>query len=229
MKQSVLLIDHPVGQRDDRASQMIQDLGYRIEWCSPGRGDVLPPLDSDYKAAVVYGGAESANDGESSAHIRAEIDWIGSWADAGRPFLGICLGGQMLARALGAPVFRHDEGLHEIGYVRIEPTAAADGFLGAPMQVYQWHNEGFVAPDSAELLATGTVFPHQAFRYGADAYAIQFHPEVNRPMMKRWMRDAAHMLEEPGAQAKETQLADARRFDAPMEDWLRGFLERWLA
>lgn len=230
MKPSILLIDHPVGQRDDRASAALRALGYETVWCSPGKGDRLPPADSaDYVAAVVYGGAESVNDGESKPYIREEIDWIGRWTDGGRPFLGICLGAQMLARALGGSVTRHAEGLHEIGYVKIDPTPAANGFLGGPMHVYHWHNEGFDVPASAELLATGPVFPNQAFRYGQRAYGIQFHPEVSREVMQRWMREAAHMLEEPGAQTSEEQLAGCERFDAEMENWLRRFLQSWLA
>ncbi|MEQ8354529.1 MAG: hypothetical protein RH942_03255 [Kiloniellaceae bacterium] len=228
MKPPILLIDHPVGQRDDRASALLRAMGYRTEWCSPGKGDRLPAVDSDYAGVVVYGGAESVNDAETVPYIRDEIEWIGRWTEAGRPFLGICLGAQMLARALGAKVWRHDAGLHQIGYVKIDPTPAANGFLGQSMHVYQWHNEGFDVPDCAELLASGPVFPNQAFRFGEAAYGLQFHPEVSRDMMLRWIRDAAHMLDEPGAQASDEQLAGCARFDPGMEGWLRQFLVRWL-
>ena len=229
MKPSILLIDHPVGRRDDRASAQLRALGYRTEWCSPGKGDRLPDIDGGHTAAIVYGGAESVNDAESKAYLREEIDWIGRWADSGRPFLGICLGAQMLASALGGRVGWHDDGLHEIGYVKIDPTPASNGFLGESMHVYHWHNEGFEVPACAELLASGPVFPNQAFRYGDKAYGIQFHPEVSREVMQRWMREAGHMLEEPGAQSSEEQLAGCERYDADMEDWLRQFLARWLA
>jgi len=229
MKPSILLIDHPVGRRDDRASAMLRRMGYDTVWCSPGKGDTLPPIDDAHEAVVVYGGAESVNDAGSLPHIRQEIDWIGRWTDSGRPFLGICLGAQMLASALGARVVRHDEGLHEIGYVKINPTEASNGFIGQPMHVYHWHNEGFEVPDCAELLAAGPVFPNQAFRYCDKAYGIQFHPEVSREVMQRWMREAGHMLEEPGAQTSDRQLADSERFDKPMADWLEQFLTRWLA
>src|SRR3546814_2271431 len=166
MKPTVLLIDHPVGQRDDRASAQLQEMGYRLEWCSPGRGDRLPPPDSDYAAVVCYGGAESVNDAATKPYIRDEIEWIGHWADGGRPYLGICLGAQLLASALGGSVARHRAGLPEIGYVEIAPTAAAAGFLGAPLHITHLHNEGFEVPAEAELLAAGPVFPNQAFRYG---------------------------------------------------------------
>ncbi|MGF1593577.1 MAG: gamma-glutamyl-gamma-aminobutyrate hydrolase family protein [Kiloniellaceae bacterium] len=229
MRSTILLIDHPVGLRDDRASAQLREMGYRLEWCSPGKGDSLPPVDSDYAGVVCFGGAESVNDAGSKPYIRQEIDWIGQWVDSGRPYFGICLGSQLLASALGGRVARHRDGLHEIGYVEIAPTAAANGFLGAPMHVYHWHNEGFEVPDSAELLASGPVFPNQAFRYGDKAYGIQFHPEVGREVMQRWMREAGHMLQEPGAQSSEQQLAGCARHDAEMAAWLRDFLNRWLA
>ncbi len=229
MKPSILLIDHAVGQRDDRASARLREMGYRTEWCSPSKGDTLPPVENGHAAVIVYGGAESANDVDSLAHVREEIDWIGRWVETGRPYLGICLGSQLLARALGAKVSRHAEGIHEIGYVQIEPTPAAGGFMDAPMHVYHWHNEGFEVPESAELLASGPVFPNQAFRYGDRAYGIQFHPEVSPEVMQRWLTEAAYMLDEPGAHPKEAQLADSARFDAPMEAWLYRFLDRWLA
>ena len=229
MKPSVLLIDHPVGRRDDRASAQLQAMGYRLEWCSPGKGDSLPTPDSDYAAVVCYGGAESVNDVAGKPYLREEIEWIGQWVDGGRPYFGICLGAQLLAKALGGSVARHEEGLHEIGYVKIEPTAAADGFLAAPMHVYHWHNEGFEVPGCAELLASGPVFPNQAFRYGEKAYGIQFHPEVSREVMQRWISEAGYMLKEPGAQSGEQQLAGCERYDADMAAWLRNFLGRWLA
>jgi GMP synthase (glutamine-hydrolysing) len=228
-KPAILLIDHPVSRRDDRASAQLAAMGYRLEWCSPGRGDRLPPSDSDYAAVVCYGGVESANDAATKPYIRDEIEWIGRWVDSGRRYFGICLGSQLLASALGGRVSRHREGLHEIGYVRIEPTAAADGFLGGPMHVYHWHNEGFEVPATAELLAAGPVFPNQAFRYGDRAYGIQFHPEVGREVMQRWIAEAAHMLVEPGAQSGAQQLAGCQRHDAEMAAWLRQFLIRWLA
>src|SRR3546814_10722819 len=103
-------IVHPGGRRDDRASAQLQEMGYRLEWCSPGRGDSLPPADSDYAAVVCFGGTESENDAASKPYVRAEIDWIGRWVDAGRPYLGICLGGQLLASALGGRVGRHKIG-----------------------------------------------------------------------------------------------------------------------
>ena len=228
MTRRVLLIDHPVGQRDDRASQMIAERGYRIEWCSPGRGDALPDPADDLAAAVVFGGAENLSEIHERCYLHDEIDWIGRCLERDVPLLGICLGSQLLARALGAEVRKHPDGLHEIGYYRIEPTAEGSDFLPAPMHVYHWHQEGFEVPRGAVRLATGETFENQAFRYGERAYGLQFHPEVSPRVFQRWISEAGHMLESPGAHPADRQVRDGEHHDSPMRDWFEGFLDRWL-
>ena len=228
MTQRVLLIDHPVSQRDDRASHWFRARGLSVDWCCPGRGEKLP-RNAGYDAVLVYGGTEDLSVDGDRDYLKAEVAWIEDWVQTGRPFLGICLGGQLLAGALGAEVAPHAAGLHQIGYVEIEPTPAAEGFLDSPMHVYQWHKEGFQVPDGAELLATGPEFPNQAFRYGEKTFGLQFHPEVSPAVIERWMGEAATSLEAPGAHPRERQLADAQRHDTRMASWFEDFLVAWLA
>jgi len=224
---TVVLVDHPVGKRDDRVSRILAEHGFATEWVRISAGETAPEPGPDYAGAVVYGGPESVNDLTAYPYLKDEMDWIETWIAAEKPFLGICLGAQLLARVLGAPVSRHPEGLHEIGYVEIQPTSSC-GFLPAPLSVYHWHNEGFEVPRCAQRLAAGPVFPNQAFRYGQKAYGIQFHPEVCQAVMQRWIREAGEMLAEPGAQTMEQQLDGVRRHDKAMLAWLEGFLDRWL-
>ena len=188
MKPTVILVDHPIGKRDDRASRMIEARGFRTEWYCPGKGEDLPQPASNHVAALVYGGAENLSEDEADLpYLRQEAAWIRRWVDDERPFLGICLGAQLLARAFGAAVWPHAEGLHEIGYIPIQPAEASDGFLAEPMHVYHWHKEGFDLPDDAVLLATGEVFGNQAFQINGNAYGLQFHPEVSLNVMQRWI------------------------------------------
>lgn len=229
MSRKVIIIDHPVGKRDDRASKLLAERGYDIEWCRPAAGDALPEPGPDYAAALVYGGAEDLSKSGDVAYLQQEMDWMRTWVEDERPLIGLCLGAQMLAQAFGGRVGPHPEGLYEIGYVEVTPTPAANGFLDGPLHVYHWHKEGFEAPAAAEVLATGEVFPHQAFRLGGKAYGLQFHPEVTPEIFQRWIRDAGHMLAEPGAQPSEDQLAAAEHHDEPIELWLRSFLETWIA
>lgn len=227
---AVLLIDHPIGKRDDRLSRRLRATGYEAHWCCPGRGEALPEPDGRYRAVVAYGGPESVNDLDAYPYLADEIRWIERWVAADKPFFGICLGGQMLARALGAEVAPHPEGVHEIGYVEIAATGNGNGFMPETLAVYHWHNEGFDCPPGAELLASGPVFPNQAYRYGANAYGIQFHPEVTREVIERWIVECDPAIgERPGAHPVERQLADCARFDAALDKWLSGFLGHWLA
>lgn len=224
MKKRALIIRHMKVMRNDRVSGQLKAAGFSLDYRCPAEGEALPEFDEGHALAVVYGGVQSAND---DGYIREEIAWIRDWVLAGRPYLGLCLGGQLLARALGAPVAGHRAGRHEIGFVEISP-AGDDGFLTAPLRVYQWHKEGFEIPDGAELLATGEVFPNQAFRFGSAAYGLQFHPEVTPEIMHGWMKEAAAMLDAPGASSPEQQIEDAAAYSTGMGRWLKNFLSGWL-
>ena len=149
----------------------------------PRFGDPLPNTLAEHAGAVIFGGPQSANDPDD--FIKAEIDFIGVPLREGKPYLGICLGAQMLAKHLGERVAPHPEGKAEVGYYPIKPTAAGRAICDWPAYMYQWHREGFDLPRGAELLAEGDIFPIQAFRAGT-GFAIQFHAEVTHAMMCRW-------------------------------------------
>ena len=225
MTPRVLVIAHERRSRSGRVGRELRARGYEIEQRCPREDDPLPRGLGPFAAAVVLGGAMSANDDEP--YLRREIDWLSDAVESGGRVLGICLGAQIVARALGAAVSPHPAGLHEIGYRRIAPTAAGNEILRGPLDVYQWHGEGFSLPANAELLATGRDFANQAFRYRS-TYCVQFHPEVTRGIIDDWTIRAARRLTLPGAQSREQQLASSRRHDGAVRHWLRGFLDRWL-
>jgi GMP synthase (glutamine-hydrolysing) len=229
MSGRIVLVRHMPGDRDDRVRRELCAAGYDLETCFVAEGDPLPEPAPGYVGAVVYGGSQFASQAEEVDYLRRELDWIRRWVGAGKSYLGICLGGQMLAKAFGAAVGPHGGGLSEIGYFEVEPTSAGRGHFAGPLGVYHWHIEGFEVPEGAELLATGADFPNQAFRFDGKVYGLQFHPEVTREMMESWCTEAAHMLELPGAHSRERQLADAERYHAALGDWLRQFLGDWLA
>lgn len=225
MAAAVLLIHHMDDGPEDRVASHLSRRGFALDWRNPARGDPFPEPGAAYAAAVVYGGIQSVNDAPRDAWMRAEIQWIRRWVLEGGPYLGLCLGGQLLARALGAEVGPHPGGLHEIGFVPIVPTDAGGDVLPGPLHVYQWHNEGFAVPDDGELLATGEVYPNQAFRVGDRAFGLQFHPEATASMRGEWLDASEHMLDAPGAHPRSRQERDARRFDGPMEDWLLALID----
>lgn len=227
-KPTVLLIGHSSSRESGRVKPLLDAKGYATEWCCPCEGEALPENPERYAGTIVFGGVQSANDAESSAFIRQEIDWIGRFVDAGGRYLGICLGGQLLARALGATVRRHPEGVNEIGYYRVRPTETGRTVMAEPLHVYHWHQEGFDVPDGTELLVQGDDFPNQAFRFGARAFGLQFHPEVTPAVASRWIDSTGEHLTRPGAQDRATQFAHMTRFDGAMHAWFDAFLDRWL-
>jgi GMP synthase (glutamine-hydrolysing) len=225
----ILLVNH-TGMREERVEPQLRAKGCEVEWCFPATGERLPGDGSAYEGVVVFGGYQSANDGATIGWLGREIDWIAAHVEAGGAYLGICLGSQLLARALGAKVGPHPAGVNQIGYYPLTPTAAGAAlFPEPPLQVYHWHEEGFAVPAGATLLATAADFPNQAFAYGRAAFGLQFHPEVTPTVLRRWLDAAPDHLQRPGAQSREVQLADCARFNAALEGWLDGFLDHWLA
>ena len=194
----------------------------------PAQGDTLPITMDHHSAAIVFGGPMSANDDTEFSFIRDELHWIPQVLKAGKPYLGICLGAQLLARALGAEVKAHPTGLREIGYYPVQPTETGRCLMPTPMMVYQWHQEGFDLPHGGQLLAKGTTFPHQAFSYGHRAYGLQFHPEMTTLMMNFWTTHGADQLVCPGAQSRWQHLSQHRLYRRGVEQWLQQFLRYWL-
>jgi GMP synthase (glutamine-hydrolysing) len=94
-----------------------------------------------------------------------------------------------------------------------------------PKMVYQFHREGFDLPHGAELLAKGDAYPNQAFRYGENAWALQFHAELTRVMMQRWVVHGAHRFVLPNAQQGREHLEGRMLFDAALKAWLSEFLD----
>ena len=205
---------------------MLKARGFKLDLRRPCLGDALPETMADHDAAIVFGGPMSANDNDD--WIAREIDWIGIPLNEEKPFLGVCLGAQMLAKQLGGRVVAHENGQVEIGYYPIRPTAAGASLGPWPGHVYHWHRESFTLPSGAELIATGDVFENQAFAYGGKTFGIQFHPEVTRLTMHRWIVLGAHRFSMPGAQSRQQHLDANLVHDAPVKAWLGRFLDVWL-
>jgi GMP synthase (glutamine-hydrolysing) len=223
----ILLILHQEMSNPGRLARELTALGYILDPCRPMCGEKLPETMDEHDGAVIFGGPMSAND-EHLPGIRAELDFIPTVLAAGKPFLGLCLGAQMLSRVLGGKVAPHPDGLFEIGFFDIAPTQAGQALLEAPTKFYQWHSEGFTVPDCCVRLATGPYFENQMFRYDGNAYAIQFHPEVTAEMMRMWTRRAVHRLNLPGAQCRKSQLVHADSYDAVATRFLERLLPLWL-
>ncbi len=144
---------------------------------------------------ILMGGPMSAND--DLAYLRAELELIERAAHKGLPILGICLGSQLIAKALGARVRVYVNRVKEIGWYPIEWTEAAErdalhsGLRGSET-VFHWHGETFDLPAGAELLASSPACRNQAYRVGANIYGFQYHLEVTPEMIADWLDQDAN-------------------------------------
>ena len=229
MADKILLVVQRETSDPGRVGAVLRAMGCELDIRVASRRDPLPATMAEHAGAIIFGGPMSANDDTTLPFIRDELEWIPVALESGKPFLGICLGCQLLARALGAGVAPHPQGLHEIGFFPLRPTAAGRGLFAAPLHVYQWHGEGCELPPGAELLAQGEMFVNQVFRYGEAAYGVQFHPEVTAEIVDRWTRFAAHRLNMPGAQARDEQIWRQGLHQPAITNWLESFLPTWLS
>lgn len=225
---TVLVILHQLHSNPGHVGHWLRMRGYTLDIRRPRFGDPLPETLEHHAGAIIFGGPMSANDPDD--YIRLETEWIGVALKERKPFLGICLGAQMLARQLGARVYEHPERRVEIGYHPIRPTPHARSFGDWPRCVYQWHREGFDRPHGATVLATADgPFENQAVVYGETAVGVQFHPEITYAMVKRWSGSHPQRLTLPGAQDRPSQLSDHLAHGPNVRRWLDTFMPLWLA
>ncbi|WP_025658173.1 glutamine amidotransferase [Rhizobium sp. IBUN] len=222
-KRPVLIVLHQERSSAGRVGQLLAEKGYQLDIRRPVLGDKLPSTLAEHAGAVVFGGPMSANDTED--FVKSEIDWLDVPLREKRPLLGICLGAQMLVRQLGGKVQANADGSTEIGWYPLRPTEKGRLLMHWPRMVYHFHREGFDLPHGAELLAEGDTYPNQAFRYGGHAWGLQFHAELTRAMMHRWVVHGAHRFILPNAQQGREHLEGRMLFDAPLKAWLNEFLD----
>ncbi len=187
-------------QTTHRLDDALKEAGAAVERFHLEEGDPVP--DGDFDRAVILGGAMGAYDVHLHPWLEAEKTWIRGLVESGVPVLGICLGCQLMADALGGRAYRAD--LPEVAVVPISLTAAgeADPVVSntGPM-VYSLHQDTFVLPPDATLLAHTDRFPH-AFRLGS-ALALQFHPDADRDQALAWGKEEKLVLGAAGIEYDE--------------------------
>jgi GMP synthase (glutamine-hydrolysing) len=164
-----------------------------VKTVKPLAGQTLPAHD-EVAGAVVMGGPMNVGEVDRFPALEAERAWLAEAVARGMPVLGICLGAQLLARALGVEV---RPGEPEIGFAPVEVTKSDDPLLGglAPRtEVLHWHGDCFDLPDGAEQLASSDLTACQAFRAG-NAWGVLFHPEADFALVEAWL-EVPTMIEE---------------------------------
>lgn len=166
----------------------LEELGVPFMMVRPFLGEELPPAGA-VSAALVLGGVMGVHDTVQHPFLAEVKTFIGEAVTTGLPYLGICLGGQLLADALGATVTRGSSGEKGTLSVLLTHAGCEDPlFAGIPASLvtFQWHNDTFAVPAGGTLLAFSSACPHQAFRVGERAWGLQFHPEVTAEIIAAW-------------------------------------------
>jgi GMP synthase (glutamine-hydrolysing) len=203
--------------------------GFATDYLEAGRDDLTAAGDPDL--LVVLGGPIGAYEDEAYPFVSEEARLIARRLDARKPTLGICLGAQLMARALGARVY--PSGLKEIGWGRIDLTPAGRASPLAPLgdpteRVLHWHGDTFDLPGGATLLASTGACANQAFAIGDFALALQFHIEVETANLARWF--IGHAVEIAAAKSAPLSAlrADTARYGPALERTGAACLETWL-
>jgi GMP synthase (glutamine-hydrolysing) len=225
----VLYVLHQKKSVSGDIGDKFKERGFTAEIIRPPLGDILPNDLSSYSAIVIFGGPMSVNDDDP--FLKAEIEWMKNIIDSNVPFLGICLGAQILAKYLGCEVIKNKNELVEIGFFEIKPVGEGNQIFKNQNTFYQFHTEGFELPIKCQLLAGGDAFKNQAFKY-LNCYAFQFHPEVNFLVHLRWLflvlLKNPKILFRKGSQNLLKQLYLRFKFNKSISLWLDSFLDNYL-
>lgn len=188
---------------------------------------VLQDLDPDL--LVVLGAPLGANDGVDYPFLDDTISLLRERLANNKPTLGICLGAQLMARALGADVQAGD--MPEIGWGKLD--LAPDGMLsplrhldGVP--VFHWHSDIFALPERARLLAGTPACAHQAFDLGSNILGLQFHPEVTAKNLETWYVGHHRNLQSPETPGVRVLREESQRHETALREAANACLVQWL-
>lgn len=196
----VLVITHVPHEQLGTLEPAFKKAGLALDFLNAASAKVWPQPAS-FDGLVVMGGPMGVHDQTQYPFLKKEIQLIQSAVKPKKPVLGICLGSQLLAAALGAKVYKNPT--KEIGWYPLMREPAADGdrlceAFGQTETVFQWHGDTFDLPKGAAPLFSAPLCQQQAFRYGANAYALQFHVEVDEATIRAWLLNAGNKKELAG-------------------------------
>ncbi len=218
----ILLVKNDPVETFGLAERSLVEGGAQVRILEAADPDASRPSLDELSGVVMLGGTMNVDEVDDHPFLKENRDLTREAVDRGVPYLGICLGAQILARAMDTPVRRAP--VKEVGFEPIRPlaTAATDPLLGVwedGDMVFQWHQDTMDLPPGAEPLATGDRVTVQAFRMGPSAWATQFHFEVDAAEVELWLEEASSFmdLQEVWGKSAHAIRAEATRYMASHE------------
>jgi GMP synthase (glutamine-hydrolysing) len=214
---TVLALQHMSYETPGTIGATLASRGVAVETVPVFDGAPVPRDLGGADALLVMGGPMGVDEADRYPAIRDEIALIERAVGDGRPVLGICLGSQLLAAALGGTVSRGRA--KEIGWypVTLTDAGAEDPLLegsGRSFVAFHWHGDVFSIPPGAVALASSELTPNQGYRYGRSVYGFQFHPEMDRAILDGMIGDFEDELAEAGVTAASVRAGAAAHLDA---------------
>ena len=186
LPKTIYAVQHLAFEDLGALEEVFYQLGYRVRYFEAGVEDLTKAFEYE-GLTIILGGPIGVYETEDYPFLQKEIDLLKVRLEKNLPTLGICLGAQLIAHALGARVYAGH--VKEIGWSNLEIRYATNNIL-KPLQntpVLHWHGDTFDLPEHATLLASSSVYTNQAFQVGANILALQFHFEVSSETLEKWL------------------------------------------
>lgn len=194
----ILVFQHVAFELLGTLNPLFKSYGFRIRYVNYSRDPEATPTLDGYHGLVVLGGPMGVEDGAEHPHLETEKERILHAIEAGVPVLGICLGAQLIAHALGAQVGpnpRKEIGWYDVSLTEEGRKDPVMRHFAETERIFQWHGDTFEIPPGAVHLARSPDCENQAFRYGTNVYGFQFHLEVDERVIERWLAVPVHRRE----------------------------------
>jgi len=226
---NVLFIQHGDVDKPGLLGEILVGQGIGLHVFHPYQNANLPQQLLDYDGLALGGGGQSAYELEKYPYLREECDLVRQALAAGKPILGLCLGAQLMAQALGAEVYAAPQ--KELGFfpVSLHPEASFDPVLSALPSRFpatHWHGDTFALPAGSACLGSSSMTPHQIIRYGKKAFGFQFHLEMTPALFEELVWDAREDFSDAQIDA-EALIHEARQVLPALEPHAREVFRRW--
>lgn len=208
ISKTVYVIQHIAFEDLGSFEDIFYRFGYRVRYFEAGVDDLKPAFEHS-GLTVILGGPIGVYETQDYPFLADEISLLKQRLAAKKPTLGICLGAQLIACALGAKVYAGE--YKEIGWSELDLASIPHNIL-KPLQnlpVLHWHGDTFDLPTNATLLASSKLYPHQAFIMENFVLALQFHPEVQQDSFERWLIGHTCELRQNGISISELREKNA--------------------
>jgi GMP synthase (glutamine-hydrolysing) len=227
---NVIVLQHAASENLGTIEDALTACGVAFEYVRSFEGQPVPSGVDGASGLIVMGGPMGVYETDKFPFLRQEMNLMEAFLKAERPILGVCLGSQLLAAVLGAPVKKGRA--KEIGWfpVRLAPASAADALWKdqpSPIVAYHWHGDIFDLPKGAVALASSDITPLQSYRFGDRAYGILFHLEVTETHIRKMLDEFAGEIRQEKLSASEI-LKKSEAFLPPLQKVGASVFGRWI-